>query len=111
MVTRTNKRRKPTSDEVDFQYSRDGIPLKGLIPLMNDLADQLPEDMKPYGKRVVGILNISVLATFAIFIIGVIVASLTGHSDQIMNIFSADIIGVGIATVGAIVLTVKKTMP
>jgi len=27
-----------------------------------------------------------------------------------MNIFSADIIGVGTATVGAIVLTVKKTL-
>jgi hypothetical protein len=104
------RRRKTTPYEVDFQHSSNGIPPKGLIPMMNDMAEMLPDDMKPFGKRIVGILNISVLATIAIFVVGVIVTSLTGHSDQIMNVFSADIIAVGIATVGAIVLTVKKTL-
>lgn len=110
MTKNSVRRRKSTPYEVDFQYSNDGIPPKGLIPMMNEMADMLPDDMKPFGKRIVGILNMSVLATLAIFVVGVIIASLTGHSDQITNIFSADIIAVGVATVGAIVLTVKKTL-
>ncbi len=110
MTTKRVKRGKPDSDEYGFQYGTDGIPSKGLIPIMNDLADQLPDDMRPHGKRIVGLLNISVISVFAIFLIGATVASLTGHSDQIMNIFAYDITGVGIATVGAIAYTLKKTL-
>jgi hypothetical protein len=103
-------RRKTTPEAVGFQYSADGVSSKGLIPLMNEMAELLPENMKPYGRQIAGTLNISVSAIMAIFMIGITVATLTGHSDQIMNIFAADIMCVGILAVASIAHTVKKTL-
>ena len=80
----------------------------GLLPMMDNLVDQLPEDLKPHGKRIMGILKIAIIAIFAILIIGVLVAGFTGHSDQVMTIFAADIIVVGSVTVAAIVFTTKN---
>ena len=107
-MSKTNiKRKKSTPQEVDHPYSIDDYPTKGIIPMVLDLVELLPEDMKPHGKRIVGVLTGSVIAILSIFLIGVFVASLTGHSDQIMNIFAATITGVGIVSVAAIARTTK----
>jgi hypothetical protein len=98
------RRKKPA----DGGYLEQDFP--GIIPMMNELADTLPEDLKPHGKRIVGILTIAIIVIFAIFILGAIIASLTGHSDQIMNIFAYDIIGVGVLAVAVIVLTFKGSI-
>ena len=99
-----------TTDAVDFQYSTNGIPQKGLFPLMNEMAELLPENMKPSGRQIAGTLNISVSAIMAIFVIGASVATLTGHSDQLMNIFAADIMCVGILAVASITHTIRKSL-
>jgi hypothetical protein len=103
-------RRKTFPEAVGFQYGTNGIPPKGLIPLMSEMAELLPEDMKTYGRQIAGTLNISISAMMAIFMIGASVATLTGHSDQIMNIFAADIMCVGILAVASITQTFKKTL-
>jgi lipopolysaccharide export LptBFGC system permease protein LptF len=68
------------------------------------------EDLRPRGKRIVGVFVIAVLVILAIFIIGDLVTSLTGHSDQIMAVFAADIIIVGAITIAAIVFSAKKSV-
>jgi hypothetical protein len=108
-MTRKNvKPRKSTLYEDDFQYNSDGIPPGGLFGQMDGIVNMLPEDTKPYGKQIMAILRLSVIAIFGIFLIGAFVATFTGHSDQIMNIFSADITLVGIVVVGAILLIIRK---
>ena len=102
--------RKTTPITAGFQYNTDGIPPKGLIPLMNEMAELLPENMKPSGRQIAGKLNISVSAIMAIFLIGASVATLTGHSDQITSIFAADIMCVGILAVASITHTIRKTL-
>jgi hypothetical protein len=110
MTKHTTKSRKSAPSSVDFQYSSDRILTKGIIPMVNEMAELLPDEMKPHGREIAGTLNISVLAIIAIFMVGAAVATLTGHSDQIMNIFAADIAGVGTLAVGKIAYTVKKTL-
>ncbi|MCK9580008.1 MAG: hypothetical protein M0Q92_06105 [Methanoregula sp.] len=86
------------------------IPPKGLLPLMYDMVDLLPNHMRPQGKSIVDILTLSVIAIVALYLIGMFVATLTGHADQIMTIFAAEITLVGSIAVLSIVLTVKKSI-
>jgi hypothetical protein len=101
---RRRRRKKPAGGG----YPNQDFP--GIIPALDDLADRLPDDLKPHGKRIVGILIIAVIAIFAIFLIEILVASFTGHSDLMMTLFAPEIIVAGIVTVAAIVLTTKKSV-
>lgn len=111
-IPKKSRRKRISSSKTQKQaggrYPGQEIP--GLIPLMYNLVELLPEDLKPHGEKIVGILIMAIIAIVAIFIIGAFVATLTGHSDQIMTIFTYDIIGVGVVAVGAIVLTIRKSV-
>lgn len=96
-----------TENQTDDDYKDQEIP--GLIPQMKDLADQLPEDFRTPANRIIGLFGVAVIALIAIFVLSAIVANFTGHSDQIMTIFYAEIILVGTVTVAAIVNEIRKT--
>ena len=110
MTTNNSKRRKSTPKKVDYPYGIRNYPYEGILPMMQRMTEQLPEDMKPEGEKIGGYLNLGMQAAIGIFLIGTVVATVTGHSDQIMNIFAVDITGVGILTVGAIVRSFRKTL-
>ena len=104
---KNQKQKRRTSSEFVTERS---VPQAGVIPLLKAMVDTLPEDMRPHGEGIVGIFTLAIIAATAIFMIAAVVASLTGHSDQIMNIFALDITLVGIIAVGAIVRKMKKPL-
>jgi hypothetical protein len=110
MTKNNSKRRKLTSEKVDYPYRIGDYPNEGILPMMQRMTKHLPEDMKPEGERIGAYLNIGMQAAIGIFLIGTVVATVTGHSDQIMNIFAVDITGIGILTVGAIVRSFRKIL-
>ena len=81
---------------------------QAIIPSMYLMAEMLPEDLRPHGRRIVDFFVIGLLTIFAIFLLGACVASLTGHSDQIFTIFPTYLYIVGAVIVIAIADIVRK---
>lgn len=88
--------------------SEDNIP--GLIPAMYGLAEILPEEFQQPAKKIIGIFGFVVIAMFVIFFIGVLIATFTGHPDQMYTIFPTYIYGIGAVAVAAIFLISNKTI-
>jgi hypothetical protein len=61
-------------------------------------------------EKIIGIFGFVVIAMFVIFFIGVLIATFTGHSDQMNTIFPTYIYAIGVIAVTAIFLTSKKTL-
>lgn len=81
-----------------------------LTQMINAFGNKLPIDSPSPGKRIVIFSGIILSALFALFVIGVIVANITGSYDNILAIFAGEIIIVGIVTVAAVIFTARKTV-
>ena len=102
------RRKKSASSKTKKQTDGRDQEIPGLIPQMNALADQLPDEFKPHAKRIIGIFGLVVIAMIAIFIIGAFVATLTDNPNQMFTIFPTYIYGVGAVAVAAIGFTLKR---
>jgi formate hydrogenlyase subunit 3/multisubunit Na+/H+ antiporter MnhD subunit len=111
---KTQKSRKKRSSSGNSKkgsqrnFSDNEIP--GLIPAMYGLAEILPDEYQEPAKKVIGIFGFVVIAMFVIFFIGVLIATFTGHPDQMYTIFPTYIYGIGAIAVAAIFLISKKTI-
>jgi len=81
-----------------------------LMQMIRTFGNKIPLDFPSPGKRIMVFFGIVLIALFALFVIGVIVAGVTGYYDQILTIFAGEIIIVGIVTLAAVILTHKKTV-
>ncbi len=105
-----NKRSSSGNSKKASQRNSSDSEIPGLIPAMYGLAEILPEEYQQPAKKVIGIFGFVVIALFVIFFIGVLIATFTGHPDQMYTIFPTYIYGIGAIAVAAIFLISKKTI-
>lgn len=105
-----NKKSSSSNSKRKTPRKSTGNEIPGLIPAMYGLAEILPEEYQAPAKKIIGIFGFVVIALCVIFFIGVLIATFTGHSDQMYTIFPTYIYGIGAIAVAAIFLTSKKTI-
>jgi hypothetical protein len=81
-----------------------------LTQMIRTFGNKIPLDLPSPGIRIVAFFGIVLIALFALLLIGVIVANVTGSYDKIWTIFAGEIIIVGILTLAAAMLTFRKTV-
>lgn len=84
--------------------------IPGLLPAMNAAADQLPEPFRTVAKLAIAIFGFTIIIMLIIFLLGVFVATLTGHPEQDYTIFPQYIYGIAFVAVVVIVVIARKTI-
>jgi hypothetical protein len=99
--------RKTSSPKLKKQSD---VEFQGLVPAMMDFANLLPEPFRSHAHAIIGIFGVAVIAIIVIYVIEAFVATTIGHPELINTFFAADIIGVGVVAVAAVVQIVKKSV-
>jgi hypothetical protein len=79
-----------------------------LTQMIQTFGNKIPLDFPSPGKRIVVFFGIVLIALLGLFVIGVIIANVTGYYDKILAIFAGEILIVGIMIIAAAILTMKK---
>ena len=84
-----------TGTRTDGRYPEEKFPVS--IPVLDNVADTLPLNLPLYGKKIIVYLSSVLFGIFALFIIAVVVATVTGFSGLVLIIFAIEIILVAAA--------------
>ncbi len=106
-----NRPRKPsqkTGKRADKRFPDQND--SSLTRMIRTFGNKIPLDLPSPGTRIVVFFGIVLMALLALFVIGAIIANVTGYYDNIPDIVTGEIVIAGIGIIAGVILTRKKNV-